>query len=151
MDVIPSRRKIAERQFVVGAAQSRVWDLLAMVTYQQLPLEQVDILSLDSFRAVLRWGVRSIRFPFNVEGKLTDISRPISYGCVILVKKGPMQIGVKVTILLRALEESQTEVYCTATEEGKGTLVGLLLRRLQRNFAQKMFDSIGARLQRLCS
>ena len=151
MDVVPLRRKIAERQFVVGATQSRVWDLLAMVTYQQLPLEQVDIVSLDSFRAVLRWGVRSIRFPFYVEGKLTDTSRPNSYGCVILLKKGPIQVGVKVTMILRALEGNQTEVCCTAMEEGKSTLVGLVLRPLQQNFAQKMFDSIGARLQRLCS
>ena len=151
MDVIPSTRNIAERQFVVEATQSRVWDLLATVTYQQLPLEQVDILSLDSFRAVLRWGVRSVRFPFYVEGKLTDISRPISYGCVILVKKGPVQLGVRVSMVLKAIEGGQTKVYCTATEEGKRTVTGLLMRRLQRNFAQKMFDSIGARLQRLCS
>jgi len=151
VDVSPPGRTIARKQFVVGATQPRVWDLLAMATYQQLPLEQVDITSLDSFHAVLRWGIGFIRLPFYVEGKLVDTSRPNSYGCVILVKRGPIQVGVKVVMLLRAVDESQTEVFCTATEEGKGTLMGLVLRRLQRNFALKMFDSIGARLQRLCS
>lgn len=151
MDIVPPGRTIAQRQFVVWAGQPRVWDLLAMVTYQQLPLEQVDIVSLNRFHAVLRWGIGFIRVPFYVEGKLVDTSRPNSYGCVILVKKGPIQVAVKVIMLLRAVGESQTEVFCTATEEGKRTLMGLVLRRLERSFALRTFDSIGARLQRLCS
>jgi hypothetical protein len=151
VDVVPSGQTIAQRHFVVGAAQTRVWDLLAMVTYQELPLEQVDIVSLDRFRALLRWRAGFIHFPFYVEGKLVDTFRPESYGCVIFVKKGPIQVGVKVVMLLRAVNESQTEVFCVVTEEGKRTLMSLVLRGLQRKFALKMFDSIGARLQRLCS
>jgi carbon monoxide dehydrogenase subunit G len=151
MDVVSSGQTIAQKQFAVRAPQPRVWDLLSMVTYQELPLEQVDIVSLDQFRAVLRWGIGFLHLPFYVEGKLVETLRPESYGCVILVKGGPIQIDVKVTMKLRTVDENQTEVFCVAKEEGKGTLMGLVLRRLQRNFALKMFDSIGARLQRLCS
>lgn len=151
MDVVPPGRTIAQRQFVVWAGQPRVWDLLAMVTYQQLPFEQVDIVSLNRFYAVWRWGIGFIRFPFYVEGKLVDTSRPNSYGCVILVRKGPIRASIKVIMLLRAIGEGQTEVSCTATEEGKKTLVGVVLRRFERGFALRTFDSIGARLQRLCS
>ena len=147
----PPRGTIAQRQFVIGANAARVWDLLATVTYQQLPLEQVDIVSLDTFRAVLRWGSGFIRFSFHVEGKLVDTIRPHSYGCVLRVKKGPIQIGVRVTLALREIHEGNTEVFCTAVEERKGALTGLVLRRLQRNLALKMFDSIGARLEWLCS
>jgi len=151
MDVGPPRRTVAQRQFLIGATQPRVWDLLAMVTYQQLPLEQVNIVNLDRFYAVLRWRAGIIRISFDVEGKLVDTSRPTSYGCVLRIKRGPIQIGVRVNLVLREIQEGHTEVFCTAVEEGERTLMGLVLRRLQRNFALKMFDSIGARLQRLCS
>jgi hypothetical protein len=151
VDVVPSPQTIAERRFVVDATQLRVWELLAMVTYQQLPFEKVDIVSLNTFRAVLPWGIASIRLPFCVEGKLIDTSRPNSYGCIIFVKKGPVRLGVKVTMALRGIDASKTEVYCTAVQEGKRTILGFALRPLQRRFAQKMFDSIRARLQRLCS
>lgn len=151
MVIGPPRRTIAQRQFVVGASQRRVWSLLAAVIFQQLPLEKVDIVGLDSFNAVLKWRIGFISFPFHVEGKLVDVSRPSSYGCVILVKRGPMRLGVKVAITLRTVDESKAEVFCTAIEEGKRTIMGWVLRGQQRNFALNMFDSIGVRLQQLCS
>jgi len=141
----------AQRQFTVRAPQPRVWDLLAMVIYQELPLEQVDIVSLDRFRALLKWRAGFINFPLHVEGRLIDTLRPESYGCIILVKRGPIQMDVKVAMRLKALDQDRTEVLCSATIEGKETLMGLALRGLQRNFALKMFDSIGARLEWLCS
>ncbi len=144
------RRPIAERRFLIAAAPPRVWDLLAMVTYQELPVEQVDIVSLDTFRAVLRWQAAGIRIPFRVEGKLVDTFRPDSYGCIIKVTKGPAHVGVKVTLSLKPSDQSRTELFCTAVEEGRTTFAGIVLRGFQRNFALKMFDAIGARLQRLC-
>ena len=151
MDVVSSGPIFAQRQFIVGAPQTRVWDLLAMVTYQELPLEQVDIVSLDRFRALLRWDAGFIHVPLHAEGKLLETFRPESYGCAISVKRGPIQLGVKVTMKLRAVDNNHTEVFCAAMEEGKGSLAGLVLRRLQRSFALKMFDAMEARLQRLCS
>lgn len=146
-----SRRTIAKRQFVVGDSQGRVWDLLATLIFQQLPLEKVDIVGLNSFNAVLRWSIGFISFQFRVEGKLVDVSRPNSYGCVMLVKRKPIRLGVKVAILLKMVDASKTEVFCIATEDGKRTIMGWVLGRQQRNFALNMFDSIGARLQQLCS
>jgi hypothetical protein len=151
VDVVCSRQTIAQKSFSVGASQSKVWDLLAMVTYQELPLEQVDIVSLDRFRAVLRWKAGFIHFPFCVEGKLENTLRPESYGCVISVRRGPLRVGVKVTMKLRVVDNDRTEVFCAAVEEGRGTLTGWVLKPFQRNFAQKMFESIAERIQRLCS
>jgi hypothetical protein len=142
---------IAERRFVLGASQKRVWDLLAMVIFQQLPLERVDIVGLDSFNAVLRWGVGFIKVPFRVEGKLVDVAKPTSYGCLITVKRGPVRLGVRVGIAVKAVDENKSEVICTAMEEEKGTLLGRLLSGQQRAFALKTFDSIGGRLEELCS
>ena len=151
MDISPQGRIIAQRQFVVRTSQEKVWDLLATVTYQQLPLERVNLVSLDTFRAVLRWGVGFMRIPFYVEGRIVDTFRPNSYGCVIFVKRGPVQFGLKVAMILRGVDESKTEVFCIAMEEGKRTVLGWALRGPQRKFTLKIFDSIGARLQRLCS
>ncbi len=150
MDVVSSRQTIVQKSFFVGASQIKVWDLLAMVTYQELPFEQVDIVSLDRFRAVLRWKAGFIHFPFYVEGKLENTLRPESYGCVISVRRGPIRVGVKVTMKLRVVDNGRTEVSCAAVEEGRRTLMGQVLKPFQRNFAQKMFDSIAERIQRLC-
>ncbi len=151
MDVVPSGRMFAQRQFTVRASQPRVWDLLATVIYQELPLEQVDIVSLDRFRALLTWRAGFIHLPLYVEGKLVDTLRPESYGCVLSVRRGPIQMGVKVAMRLKALDQDRTEVLCSATLEGKERLMGLVLGGLRRSFALKMFDSIAARLEWLCS
>ena len=145
------RRTIAQKQFVVEASHRRVWDLLATVVYQLLPLEKVDIVNADSFHAVMKMGIGFIKFPLDVQGKIVDTARPSSYGCAMLVKRGPIKVGVKVVITLRAVDESKTEVFCIAMEEGKRTIMGWVLREPQRKFALNMFDSIAARLQRLCS
>jgi len=151
MDVASPGRVFAQSRFEVQADQPKVWDLLAMVIYQELPLEQVDIVSLDRFRARLVWRLGFIRFPLFVEGELVDTLRPESYGCVLSVRRGPVRIGVRVTLKLRAVGKDLTEVSCTAVEDGKGSLLGPVLRRFQRDFARKTFDSIRGRIQRLCS
>ena len=53
MDIGPPERTIAQRRSVVGTSHRRVWALLGVVTFQQLPLEKVAILGLDRFNAVL--------------------------------------------------------------------------------------------------
>lgn len=141
----------AERRFVVTAPQTRVWDLLATVVHQTLPLEKVDIVSLDRFRAVLNWRLGPLRLPFDVEGTLADISRPMSYGCLMKLYKGPVSASLKVVITLRSTKESATEVSCFASQEGNPSLASWLFKGLQRAFVLKTFDSIDSRLQRLCS
>lgn len=143
-------RIVAQKQFVVEASPPRVWDLLGTVVYQSLPLEKVDIVSTDSFRAVLKWPMGFVTVPFDVKGKLVGMSRPASFGSVICVKWGLVRLGVKVNFTLKPVAESKTEVLCTAMEEGKRTVMGWILSGQQRSFAGSMFDSIRARLQQLC-
>jgi carbon monoxide dehydrogenase subunit G len=147
--IAPQERTLAQKRFVVAAPQRRVWGLLAKVTYQQLPLEKVEILGFDGFRAVLKWRIGFLSLSFNVAGKIVDVVEPSSYGCVILVKKGPIQAGVRVVMTLKAVDEAKTEVLCTAREEAKRNIRGWVLRGQQRNFALSTFDSIAARIHRL--
>jgi carbon monoxide dehydrogenase subunit G len=141
---------VAQKQFVVDASQHRVWDLLGTIVYQLLPLEKVDIVNLTTFRAVLRWRMGFITFPFRVKGELVDISRPSSFGCIIRVKRGVIQLGMKVTFTLRPVNEGKTEVVCRAIEEGTRTIMGRIMRGRQQSFAENTFDSIEARLAQLC-
>lgn len=143
-------RIIAQKHFVVEASPPRVWDLLGTVVYQSLPLEKVDIVTTDSFRAVLKWPMGFITVPFDVKGKLVGMSRPGSFGSVMSVKWGLVQLGVNVNFALKPVPEGKTEVVCTATEEGGRTIMGWILSGQQRSFAGSMFDSIRARLQQLC-
>lgn len=151
MVVDPQEGTIAQRQFVIDASQQKVWDLLATVVFQELPLEKVDIVGLDSFNAVLQLRMAFFSFPFDVKGKMVDVSSPDSLGCVILVKKGPIRLGVNASFALKRIDESKVEVICTAKEVGKSTILGWGLRRQQRNFTLNLFDSIRARLQQICS
>ena len=123
---------------------------MAEVIFQQLPVEQVDVLSLTSFKAVLGWRIAGIRLSLGVMGELVDVSPPARIGCVISVRKGPAQVSTRATMELRAIEESSTEVTCAAAQEGKRTLVAWALKRFQRDFALTTFDSIEMRLRGLC-
>lgn len=143
---------IAQRQFVIVTSIQRVWDLLVRIMYQQLPLEKVDIESLDSFKAVLKLKKGFITFPFYVEGKLVDVTLLRSYGCLILLKRGPIRFGIKVTVELRTVDESKVEVsYKAMMKDGNRGIIMWLLRGQIRKFTLNMFNSIGVHLQQLCS
>jgi hypothetical protein len=151
MEVSRTGGTFIERKFVIKAPSTKVWDLMAAVIFQTLPLERVEILSLNSFKAVLMWKVAFISIPMNVSGKMVDVFRPSAYGCAILVKKGPVGLGIRVGINLKDIDDSETEVTCTVAEDGTRSFVELLLKGFQKSFAVKMLDSIEKRLQTLCA
>jgi len=146
-----SRRVIAKTNFVVEASKQKVWDLLAPVIFQQLPLEQVDITGLDTFKAILRWRLGFLSLPFYVKGKMVDVFDPDSLGCVLSVKRGPIRMRVKVGISLQTTDGNRVEIKCIAFQEGKKTIIGWGLRKQQRSLAMNLFNSIGVRLQEICS
>jgi hypothetical protein len=151
MGINPSRKIITQKRLVVKAPRRRVWDLLAKIIYQQLPMEKVDIIGFYSFKALLKLKIGFIVLPFNLEGNLAGSIAPSLYCCKITVKKGPIQLQMKVTIDLATVENNNTSVTCIATEDGVRTLYGWLLSGQERNFSNKMFESIGVRLQQICS
>ena len=144
-------RTIVEKRFVLAAAQTRRWDLLAEVIFQQLPVEKVDIVSLTSFKAVLDCRVAGIRLLLNVTGRLVDVSPPAHIGCLITARKGPAQVSTRATVELMAIDTGETEVTCVAAQEGKTSLAAWALKRLQHDFALKTLDSIETRLRQLCA
>ena len=82
-------------------------------------------------------------------GKLVDMSRPGSFGCIMWLKRGVIQMGVKAKFTLRPVNEGETEVFCAAMEEGKRTIIGRLMKGQQRSFAENMFDLIKTRFKQL--
>ena len=151
MGLNPPAKTLAQNQFVLESSPEEVWDLLASVIFQQMPLERVDILDLDSFNAVLKWRPGFFNLPLDVRGELRDVSRPDSLGCSILIKMGPVKLGVTTSMTLREIEGGKVEVLCEAVEEGGSAFMGRIMRGQQRKFALKMFDSIEERLRQLCS
>ena len=141
---------LAQKNFDIDAPQQRVWKVLGSAVFQCLPLEEMNILNQTTFHAVLRWRLGFISIPLNLRVKLVDIVAPHSLGSVIQAKKGIIQLGLKVTFTLRPVNEGKTEVICSATEEGTGNIMGRIMRRWQRNFAGQVFDSIRARLEKIC-
>jgi carbon monoxide dehydrogenase subunit G len=150
MEVSRTGGTFIERKFVIKASSTKVWDLMAAVIFQTLPLESVEIVGLSSFKAVLRWKLAFISIPMNVSGKMVDVFRPSAYGCAIHVKKGPVGLGIRVGISLNDIDDNDTKITCTVAEDGKQSFVGCLLRGFQKSFAAKILDSIENRLQTLC-
>lgn len=139
---------VAEKQFLIGASQQRTWELLGKMVYQCLPLEQMNLISLDTFQAVMRWRLGPVNIPLGIQGRLVDVVTPTSLGCLVLVSMGIIHLGVKVTFTLRPASGDRTEVVCRAMEEGAKTF--WFLKGQERAFAENMFESIKTRLERLC-
>lgn len=146
-----SKKSIAERQFVIDAPQKRVWDLLARAVYQSLPLEKIDIVNERTFFAELRWNLAFVGLRFHLKGEFVDISPPSFLGCMISVKKGIIQLDLRITFALRAVNRHKTEVVCIVAEDGKLKMLSRWVMRIpQRSFAGNVFNSIKARLERIC-
>lgn len=146
----PLRTAVVQKHFVIDAHQQRVWELLGSAVFQCLPLEEMNILNQTTFYAVLRWRLGFISIPLNLKVKLVDILAPHSLGSVIWVTRGIIQLGLRATFTLRPVNEAKTEVICSATEEGKESIMGRIMRRWERSFAEEVFNSIRVRLEKVC-
>ena len=146
-------KSVAETRFVVEASQQRAWQVLPRVMYQCLPLEKMQIVDDRTFFADFRWALPFGGGPmFHLAGKFVDMSPPNSLTCILSVKKGIVQLSMKVLFGLRAVDEGKTEVACTVMEEGRetGAWLNRIMRGTQRRFTGKVLGSIKARLEQLC-
>ncbi|MFC1987530.1 SRPBCC domain-containing protein [Chloroflexota bacterium] len=140
-----------QKQFVIEASHERVWDLVANVILQCLPLEKIDIISESAFNAVLRWKLGFVSLPMNLKGELVDISPPTSLTCMLRVEVAIMRLAVKVRIVLAPVSQGKkTEVVCTAQDAGTIAILRWVMGRQQQRFAGNTFDSIKKRLEQLC-
>lgn len=144
-----SQEIIGNKQFTIEAPQSRVWELLGRAIYRCLPLEQMEVSSHTTFRAVLRWRLAFIAIPLRVKVVLAEISPPNLLAALIEVRKSVINQTMKVTFNLRPLDESKTEVSCRALRDSGG-LIAWLMRGQQQRFTGQIFDSISATIRRLC-
>jgi hypothetical protein len=141
---------LVQKQFVIKASQERVWNLLARTVFGVLPLEKMNLVNATTTYAVLRWRLAFVSVPLNIKIELQDVSSPSLFGSKISVNKSILHLTVRVRLVLRVVNDSETEVTCIALEEGKGTILGRLLRAQQRNFAMNVFDRIRQRLEQIC-
>jgi hypothetical protein len=141
---------LVQKQFVIKASQERVWNLLARTVFGVLPLEKMNLVNATTTYAVLRWRLAFVSVPLNIKIELQDVSSPSLFGSKISVNKSILHLTVRVRLVLRVVNDSETEVTCIALEEGKGTILGRLLRAQQRHFAMNIFDRIRQRLEQIC-
>ncbi|MFH0914258.1 MAG: hypothetical protein V1849_03100 [Chloroflexota bacterium] len=137
-----------QRRFVLEAPQERVWELLGRAIYRSLPLEQMDVVSETTFRAILQWRVAGVNLPLKVKVSLDEINPPGSLGATIQATKGVINQTVKVKFTLSKISEKKTQVVCTASGGGGGAM-GWLVKGQQQNFTGGMFESLESLLKRL--
>jgi hypothetical protein len=141
---------LVQKQFVIKASQERVWNLLARTVFGVLPLEKMNLVNATTTYAVLRWRLAFVSVPLNIKIELQDVLSPSLFGSKISVNKSILHLTIRVRLVLRVVNDSETEVTCIALEEGKGTILGRLLRPQQRNFAMNIFDRIRQKLEQIC-
>ena len=138
-----------EKQFVFNAPQERVWNLLGGAIYQCLPVEKVDIINEWLFNADLKLQFGLIRIPLKLTVELTEINPPESLATIIQVMLGAIHFLISVNFTLRQADADKTEVIGIAKDEGGQVVWRWILAKQRREFAEKVFDSIEARLKQL--
>ncbi len=138
-----------EKQFVLNAPQERVWGLLGGVIYQCLPVEKVDVINEWLFNAELKLRFGFTRIPLKLKVELTEINPPGSLGTKIRIRVGIVQFLMAVTFMLRQVNGDKTEVIGMAKDEGRQAISRWVLSKQRRDFAEKIFDSVEARLRQL--
>ncbi|MFZ1991988.1 MAG: hypothetical protein WAW96_19710, partial [Alphaproteobacteria bacterium] len=87
---------------------------------------------------------------FYLKGEFIEIMQPSFFGCILFVKKGIVQLGLKVTFELRSANHKTTRIICRAMEEkGTTTLVRFVVGIPEQYFARSVFDSIKRRLEQI--
>jgi hypothetical protein len=114
-----------------------------------MPVEQMQIVNDTTFIAVLRMRFGAIEVPFRLKVQAADITPIGSLSTVVTASKGMFQSSLKVAFSLKAVNDNETSVVCTATEE-TGSKWMRLLKRQQQSFAGGMFDAIREQLERSC-
>lgn len=151
MAIDTGKKLIARRQFVIDAPQQRVWALLPKAIYQCLPLRKIDIVNEKCFLAELKWNLAFVGLKFHLKGEFVDISPPTLLGCVISLKSGIIQLGARVTFVLRPVNQDKSEVVCVALEQGKrGMLTRWAARMPEQTLARSVFHAVRARLEEIC-
>ena len=142
---------IAQREFTIDASQQRVWELLPRAIYQGLPLEKIDIVNERNFNAELRWNLIFIGLKFHLKGEFIEIIPPSFFGCILFVKKGIFQLGLKVTFELRSVNQKRTQIICEAMERKKrrGALLKWAMRIPEERLCGNAFQLIRARLEQI--
>ena len=144
-----NRSLLARSQYVIQAPRQRVWDLLASTIIQCLPIEQMEIVNDTTFVGILKLKLGPFEVPTRLNVRAADISPIDSLSTVVTAKKGIFESSLKVSFALQAAGEDRTSVACTASEEGRSYWM-CLLRRQQRSFSARIFDSIRDELRRSC-
>jgi hypothetical protein len=90
-----------------------------------------------------------VTVPFRLRVEAAEISPIGSLTTVVTATKGVFRSSLRVCFSLTALNEEETSVACMATQDG-GSKWMWLLKRQQRNFAGRMFDSIREQLEGSC-
>jgi hypothetical protein len=146
----PPKTVIAQKSFTIKSDQQKVYKVLGNAIFQCLPLEEMNILDVKNFQAVMRYRLGFINLPLKLKGKLVDVSSPVLLSFVIRVEKGFLQMVLKTTFMLKQIDEANTGVACIAVEDGKRTIIGRITRGQQHDFAMKLFDAMQAQLQKAC-
>jgi carbon monoxide dehydrogenase subunit G len=140
---------LSKSHFVIDAPQDRVWRLMASAVFQCLPLEQIEVADQSHFGAKLTLQFGFLKIPVNLSGHLEMVPQS-KFANTIEIQKWIFKLGTKVIFSLKPTGDEKTEIDCLATDDGKGTIMGLVTRGKQRSFAQDVFKAFQKRLVQMC-
>ena len=138
---------LAREEYTIGAARARVWDLLASIVIQSIPIEQMNVVNDSTITAILNFKVGFIEIPVPVRVDVADISPNESFTTLVTATKLGVKSVIRVVFALSTIDERQTGVTCSVIEESGNPLMRVF-RWQQRQFARSIFSAVREKLER---
>jgi carbon monoxide dehydrogenase subunit G len=142
---------IVKKEYSIAASKERAWDLLGMMVFDSLSMENMKVLDERNFKADLRVKAYGISIKMHLRGEMTDVVIPEKLTVKLTAKgyRGMIKLVQKITMSLKSEGAEKTTMYCEAVGEDLNPLFKYVLVGQVRAMAGNIFDSIEQGIQKL--
>ncbi len=142
---------IVKKEYSIAASKERAWDLLGMMVFDSMNMENLKVLDERNFKADLKVKAYGISMKMHLRGEMTDVVIPEKLTVKLTAKgyRGMINLVQKITMSLKSEGPEKTSLYCEAVGEDLNFLFKHILVGQVRSMAGGIFDSIEQGIQKL--
>jgi carbon monoxide dehydrogenase subunit G len=135
---------ITKKEYSINASKERTWDLLGMMVFDSMSMENMKVLDERNFKAELKVKAYGISMKMHLRGEMTDVVIPEKL-TVKLAAKGVgnmITLVQRITMSLKEVDKEKTTMSCEAYGENLNFLFKYILLGQVKSMASRIFDSI---------
>jgi hypothetical protein len=142
---------IVKKEYTIDASMERTWDLLGMMVFDSMKMEDMKVLDERNFKADLRVKAYGISLKMHLVGKMTDVVIPEKLVVEIKAKgfKDLLSLVLRITMALKAVDKDKTVMYCEATGEDLNFIFKYIAKSQVKAMSNDIFDSIAKGIKEL--